>query len=114
MQLLNELAMLLRSDVSANGIADLVSRDGLWIRNSMIHIGAGFVGWFWALHKPGARVWLHGAFAAYALLQVVQMFSGGSALALAIDGVWDLLSIAIGRAGAMAIAIAPVKRERQP
>ena len=105
MSLRNEFVMLLHSDLSAAGVDQLTSRFGLWVRNTMIHWGMGFVAFFVGTYFPEARPGVAVAIAAYALLQVVQMFSPGSFVGLLADGAFDVAILGSGYAMAFALAM---------
>lgn len=90
------MATFLYSDLSTAAIDQLVTRFGLFARNSLIHFGAGF-GWrLVTLFRPDWGVWGAWAFVAYLLLQGVQMASPGPWALLLIDGLWDAVLPVVG------------------
>lgn len=106
---IGEVVKLAHSDAGATTIGELVSRPGLWVRNGLIHGAAGFVAFFWKFHCPGAVAWLHWAFNAYILLQIVQVFNTpGNVAVLVADGVLDVAVLLIGYLLAFFIAMRSV------
>ena len=110
MSLRNEFAMLLNSDLSAAGVDQLTSRFGLWVRNTMIHWGMGFVAFFAGTYFPEARGALAAMIACYILLQIVQMFSPGHIGNLLADGVFDVFVLGLGYAMAFTLAMREIPR----
>ena len=97
MLLVDEFSALLLSDVGSNGLDALVSQPGLWLRNTMIHAGFGFLAFFMSVYAPWATPSrLRWAFAGYVILQGVQLWSEGPFWMLVADGVFDIFVLLAG------------------
>lgn len=87
---------LLYSDAGAVAVENLTSQIGLWVRNSLIHLGAGYLGFHQWHYHPTFQATFQFLFIAYALLQVVQLWTPGNMAYVALDSVWDLAAVAVG------------------
>lgn len=105
-----EFLGLLASDLSAAAIDQLVTRSGLWFRNSLIHLLAPFVGTVLWFHFSRFRVGLTALVIVYVGLQFVQLASPGRLSLLLIDGAFDLACLAVGIAAAWWLAMRDVPR----
>lgn len=109
MSLANEFATLLYSDVSTAAIDQLVTKTGLWVRNTLLHFLGPFALtqlWFhfWATRRVlRALLWF------VVGLQVLQLWSPGALLWLAIDGAFDIAVIAGGITAAWWLAMREVR-----
>ncbi|MGH1579058.1 hypothetical protein [Planktotalea sp.] len=96
MYLGSDLLGLGYSDVGAVGVEQLTSQLGLWVRNSIIHLWGGYVGFHQWFYHPTWQAALRMLFIAYCLLQVAQLWTPGDFVWIALDSVWDVGAVAIG------------------
>ncbi|PYG29984.1 hypothetical protein [Pelagimonas varians] len=92
----NDIFSLMYSDFGAVGVEELTSQFGLWVRNSIIHLWAGYVGFHQWFYHPDLRGTLQAVLIAYCLLQVVQLWTPGDFTLVALDSAWDIVAVAIG------------------
>lgn len=92
----SDLLGLTYSDVGVVGIEKLTSQFGLWVRNSIIHLWVGYVGFHQWFYHPSARAVFSALFNGYCLLQVAQLWTPGDFLWIALDSVWDVAAVVIG------------------
>lgn len=108
----HEISRLMMSDASAASVDLLVSKPGLWARNSLIHWAAGFVAYFGKVYFPKTILPLNLFFFAYVLLQIVQLWSPGALWLLIVDGLCDVLIVTCGYCMAWMIALRDLPRGR--
>jgi len=103
--LADEFFMLLKSDMSSAAIDQLVTRPGLWIRNTLVHFAMGYVGCHvWLQSRKSRRVLLCFV-AGYCALQIIQLFSPGRLSVLVLDGFFDVFVLNAGWAAAFVVAM---------
>jgi hypothetical protein len=108
--LVNEFSVLLYSDVSTASLDQLVTRWGLWLRNTLVHLESGFILYFVLLHRPQWRDCLIVAVWIYLGLQIVQLWSPGNLRLLVLDGVFDIVIAFSGYALGALVALRGVRR----
>ncbi len=110
MSLESDVFSLIYSDFGAVGVEQLTSQFGLWVRNSLIHLWAGYVGYHQWHYHPVLQAVMLSIFIAYCLLQVVQLWTPGDFTLVALDSAWDIVSVAIGITWAWADAMRGVPK----
>lgn len=97
MSLRDELTRLLHSDMGGATVTQLATPFDLWIRNNLIHWAAGFVAYFLSVYYAAIRSHhLALSFAAYVLLQAIQVATATNTAPALIDGLIDALLPLIG------------------
>lgn len=107
----DEIARLLQSDVGGASVDQLTSPFGLWVRNTLIHAGAGFGVYFLHMYVAAVtavHVWC--VYGAYIGLQLVQVFTAQRPIAAIGDGLLDIVVAFAGFALAWAVATRDVAR----
>ncbi|WP_418592071.1 hypothetical protein [Ponticoccus sp. (in: a-proteobacteria)] len=105
MSLQGEVWALMMSDVSSASVDMLVSKAGLWVRNTLIHGLAPFFLFHVAFHYPWSRPYLWIGLALYIALQVVQLWSPGPFGWILMDSIFDLVLAGVSVAFAWTLAM---------